>query len=558
MALGKSAPLPPGNGLPPTKQTQYPDGSAGFFAASSTRSAVPGSARKSCRCQSYWVARQVWRDQLDEALLNIEEKDFWATEVPKESLSLKDFWEEQIGNMRLSRLLPRPALLPPPMRPSRPPRSEYASSSEELAPVVSDDEMVASPVCQGLFRLAAELLSNATVISLYGCSFFIQFLVFAAIGPSYQSPLSDTMMSTCSIFFGVQSAFYFTSFSAHNIGWLAGVSAAVLAISDASRRLYSFHGGLTGQAAWQRHSNNPWNFPSTILGASVITAYIFYTLAGSRCGPRARTILRQGCIGLALGLLSFMLNANDAAARSFGSAANMVRPVLIIGSRFTAMALLKYGVHVWPVQAAKELMIRAAAVTVGPYTVVGITGCYSWSQFITFALADWCLFSIRILSYLFADRYERRWPVVESNPTAREYCIRHVLLPGLASRTPHTWPQGGEGGLLWRRFCCCTELAATTGTAIACLLGCVFLSAVHPSAPLLQVYMPVGALSRQFMMVFILSQLAQDALVKVMLVQESFPTYYMYITCTLHVHYNACAGEFPPHTASFARTLPPP
>ena len=73
---------------------------------------------------------------------------------------------------------------------------------------------------------------------------------------------------------------------------------------------------------------------------------------------------------------------------------------------------------------------------------------------------------------------------------------------------------------MWRRYCCITELAATTGATIACLVACTLVQAVAPEAALLRLYTPLGAVSRQFMAVFTGSQLLQDALVKQVLVQE--------------------------------------
>jgi hypothetical protein len=188
--------LPSGGGLPPQKVAQHECSQPTAPAAGAAHKLSEPTRQEPC-CSlfgNYWVARSDFGRHLDDAILRAYLPALW--DVRKESASLSDFWGAQMerGSKRLSRLLPLPAALPPPWRPS----DETSESNETRT--------------QSGLRFAANVLSNATLISLCispqtlesgafciqidpdlcvamadGYVFFFQILIFAATGPSYES-----------------------------------------------------------------------------------------------------------------------------------------------------------------------------------------------------------------------------------------------------------------------------------------------------------------------------------------------------------------------------------
>ena len=92
---------------------------------------------------------------------------------------------------------------------------------------------------------------------------------------------------------------------------------------------------------------------------------------------------------------------------------------------------------------------------------------------------------------------------------------------------PRTWPPGRKGRAVWRRFVTVTELATTSGIALACIIACSTLFAaadgdVSQMRPAARAYMPLGERSLAYIGALVLSDLLQDFVIWLLLVKEHF------------------------------------
>ena len=169
-----------------------------------------------CACESLTQARWRWHIELDEALqLRADTRAGLirrsVAELPERS-SMTTKVNDVLHRMaRRAKILPPAAPLPPPLRATA---SEEGSMAEQQSRPLS---------------YIAELLARLLVTCCYGFSFFLQFLCYTAIGPSFDSVPSLVIAEFLTDLFSTFSCLVLTSFTFRNSLWVAGLFFAVQA-----------------------------------------------------------------------------------------------------------------------------------------------------------------------------------------------------------------------------------------------------------------------------------------------------------------------------------------
>jgi hypothetical protein len=125
------------------------------------------------------------------------------------------------------------------------------------------------------------------------------------------------------------------------------------------------------------------------------------------------------------------------------------------------------------------------------------------------------------------DRWAQRLPPDKRLSRAQSSVAVSLLLANawFCPDPPRVWPPAQEGRAIWARYLLASELAATSGITVGAMLACTAFSwAIEESRDrpyIITALSPLGTSSISFMGMLIASELAQDALVHVILVREA-------------------------------------
>ena len=556
-------------GLPPEAQTQVvPNETKAAEPVSSERnepsaavcsSAADNRSSRGCWLLSLQEARRRWQAQLDEAIW-LEADSQLGQEPQKLGLPvLREQPDQARAFARDRATLPGPAPLPPMARKTSLIGfllDKSVRAAAEPGPPVAPADAEAQRVIEGpsgakqswARRRFAELGADLVLVLLTGVPFALQLITFIAIGPGYESEQRNALAGTFLIVYGHFVIAMMTSFSFVGFYWIGLPCGSLLVGSEALRRAVIYRGieywqpdpqcnatarvcPLTVQETpaglyYQEYHGNRSSFMAAC-AVAILIIWMVYLVVGCGRGwwPRLKRCAVLAIVMSCLGFISFRVFVRwDIVifrAWSKGTGRRLLRPALVALTRGLFVALSNFAAQVWPVQEAREKMMRAFGAMTAPLRLLAVTGCTTWGEFVVLFLLDYASVGVEIMQIFALDNAHRA--LSGSSPSR---LVKWIVALDPYRRAPvtETWPQGEDGAACWRRFVTMTRLQSTAGATVSALLAlAVANAAAHIGATptrSIQTWQPAGATSICFLAILGVSQLLQDALFLTVAVKE--------------------------------------